>query len=180
MTSTEFSQRFFRSDPGSPEAAALARDLVEEAHYPANHAIERYLSGSEEPVRVKAKNILAELRETAIVPLAESAPAKEFDDEIWAMRTMTEELVEFRFRSATVLKGLLSNRQPANPAPEGSTYQTPPGARVCDLAYILLHRMLRLESLPSAFFGKRPLDRDASIKAFQKSREFRSTFDPKS
>jgi hypothetical protein len=180
MTSIEFSQRFFRSDPGSPEAAALARDLVEEARYPANHAIDRYLSVSEEPARMKAKNILAELREAAIVPLAESAPAKEFEDEIWAMRTMTEELMDFRLRAATVLQGLLSNRQPANPTPEGSSYQTPPGARVCDLAYILLHRMLRLESSPSAYFGKRAMDRDASIKAFEKSREFRSTFDPKS
>ena len=97
---------------------------------------------------MKAKNVLAELREAAIVPIAESAPAKDFDDEIWTMRTMTDELVEFRLRAATTLKGLLSNRKPANATPEGAPYQAPAGARVCDLAYILLHRMLRWTRLP--------------------------------
>jgi len=180
MNFIDFSQRFFRAEPGSPEAAALARDLVEEARYPARHAIERYLSSAESAERTKAKNVLAELREAAIVPIAESAPAKDFDDEIWSMRTMTDELVEFRLRAATTLKGLLSDRKPANATPEGAPYQAPAGARVCDLAYILLHRMLRLDSSPAAFFGKAPPERDANIRDFQKSRVFRSTFDPKS
>ena len=53
MNFIDFSQRFFLAEPGSPEAAALARDLVEEARYPARHAIERYLSSAESAERTE-------------------------------------------------------------------------------------------------------------------------------
>jgi hypothetical protein len=180
MNSIEFSTRFFQAAPGSGEAAALVRDLVEEARYPAYHAVERYLSSAEEPERMKGKNVLSELHELALVPLAESAAARELADEVWAMRTLAEELVEFRVRAGTVLKGLLANRKPAAAAPEGAPYPTPAGARVCDLSFILLSRMLHVELSASAFLGMPRLERDARIKEFQKSRIYRSTFEPKS
>lgn len=179
MNSIEFSQRLLKSEPGSPEIAALARDMVEEARYPAYHALQRYLSSAAAPDRMKAKDVLADLRGLALVPLAENAPARDLDDELWTMRIMTDELVDFRLRAASVLKALLANRRPATVTPVGAPYQTPAGARVCDLAFILLHRMLRLASSPAAYFGMPPTDRDARIRDFQKSRVFRSTFDPK-
>lgn len=184
MNPIEFSQRLFQAEPGSPEAAALARDLVEDARYPAYLVLRDYLSSAEAPERMKAKSVIADLRELSLVPLAESASMPDTETELWAMRTMVEELVAFRRRAASILKGLLSNRRPAPlmpPAPDGSfTYQSPPGARVCDLAFILLHRIFHLESSSSAFFGMPPGDRDKRIKKFTESRAFRSAFEGQS
>lgn len=177
MNPTEFSQRLFQTEPDSPEAAALARDLVEDARYPAHLVLQRYLATAGAPGQMKAKNVLADLGELAIVPLAGSAPLPDLDAELWAMRTMVEEVVALRQRAASVLKGLLSNRRPAPPAPEGSTYQPPPGARVCDMACILLHRLLHVEMSPSAYLGMPREDRDQRIGEFQESRVFRSTFE---
>ena len=178
MNPTEFSQRLFETEAGSPEAAALARDLVEDARYPANFVLQHYLSSAEQAEQMKAKNVLADLREFAVVPLAESAPRQDIETELWAMRTMTEELVALRCRAASVLKGLLSNRRPAPPAlEESSPNRTPPGSRVCDLTFVLLHRILHLDSSPSAFFGLPPAARDKRIKEFQESRPFRSAFE---
>jgi hypothetical protein len=180
MNSTEFSRRFFLSELGSPEAAALARDMVEDARYPAHLALKQYLSSADHADRTKAMNVLADLQELSIVPLAESAPMPDLDIEVWVLRTMADELMEFRRRAATVLKDLLANRHPAAPPTEGTPYQAPPGARVCDLAFILLHRMLRLEFSPAAFLGVPSGDRDTRIQDFRESRVFRSAFESKS
>ena len=60
MNSIEFSQRLLKSEPGSPEIAALARDMVEEARYPAYHALQRYLSryfwGSGSDIKIVVKD----------------------------------------------------------------------------------------------------------------------------
>lgn len=180
MNDIEFSQRLLQSEPGSPEAAALAHDLVEEARYPACLAVRRYLASVDAGDRMKAKNVLADLRELSLVPLAETASMPDLDNELWALRILADELVDFRLRAASVLRDLLSSRRTIPPGPEDVPHQTPPGARVCDLAFILLHRMLHVESSPPALFDLPPHERDTRIKDFQMSRVFRSTFEAKS
>jgi hypothetical protein len=181
MNAIEFSQRLLQSEPGSPEAAALARDLVEDARYPAHFVLRHYLSSTEQDDQMKAKNVLADLREFALVPLADSASSPNQDTELWVMRTITQELVALRSRAASVLKDLLANRRSASPATEGSSAShLPPDTRVCDLAFVLLRRILHLESASSAFFGMTPVERDKRIKEFQKSREFRAAFESQS
>jgi hypothetical protein len=177
MDPVDFSQRLSQSEPGSPEAAALARDLVEEARYPGHLAVRRYLASANSGDRMKAKNVLADLRELSLVPLAETASMPDLDSELWTLRIMADELVDFRLRAASVLRDLLSSRRAVPPSPEGVPNPTPPGARVCDLAFILLHRMLHVECSPAAFFGIPPDDRDTRIKDFQLTRVFRSTFE---
>ena len=176
MNPIEFSQRLTRTEPGSPEAAALAVELVEDARYPADFVLQHYLSTAGAPGQMKAKNVLADLRELSLVPLAKSAPMKDLEAELWATRTMVEEFVDFRRRAASVLKGLLSNRRSAPPAREDSAYLPVPGARICDLAAILLHRLFHVELSPSAFLSMSPADRDKRIREFQDSRVFRSAF----
>jgi hypothetical protein len=110
------------------------------------------------------------------VPLAERTD-EGFGAELWATRTMVEEFADFRGRAATVLKDLISNRRQAPQAHEGSDYLPVPGARVCDLAAILLHRLFHLELSPSAFLSLPPSGRDKQIKEFQQSRFFRSAFE---
>jgi hypothetical protein len=176
MNPIEFSQRLVQAEPGSPESAALARELVEDARYPAHFVLQHYLSSAEIPLQMKAKSVLADLRELSLVPLAEIAPMHEVQISLWVIRTMAEELVVFRSRAVSVLKSLLTNRRPAR---EGSSpYQIPRGTRVCDLAFILLHRIFHLESSPSAFFGLPRDARDKRIKEFQESRAFRSMGSP--
>ena len=175
MNPIEFSQRLLQAEPGSPESAALARELVEDARYPALFVLQHYLSSAEIPEQMKAKSVLADLRELSLVPMAEVAPIPEVQSNLWVMRTMAEELVAFRNRTASVLKSLLNNRRPARPTREDpSPYQIPQGTRVCDLAFILLHRIFHLESSPSAFFDLPRDARDKRIKGFQESRAFRS------
>jgi hypothetical protein len=177
MNPIEFLQRLPQTEPGSPESAALAAELVEDARYPARLVLQRYLATAAAPAQSKAKYVLDEFRELSLVPLAESAPMKGVEAELWATRTMVEEFADFRGRAASVLKDLLSNRRQAPPAQEGSDYQLLPGARVCDLATILLHRLFHLELSPSAFLSLPPSGRDKQIKEFQQSRFFRSTFE---
>lgn len=177
MNPIEFSQRLIQTEPGSPEAAVLATELVEDARYPAYFVLQHYLGATGTPDQMKAKNVLADLRELSLVPLARSAPMKDLDAELWATRTMVEEFVDFRRRAAAVLKGLLSNPRSAPPAREGSAYLPLPGARVCDLAAILLHRLFHVELSPSAFLSLPPEDRDKQIRGFKDSRVFRSAFD---
>jgi hypothetical protein len=177
MNPIEFLQRLPQTEPGSPEAAALAAELVEDARYPARFVLQRYLATDQVHDQRKAKNALADLRELSLVPLAETAPIKDLETELWVTRTLAEEFADFRDRAASVLKDLLSNRRQAPQAQEGSEYQPLPGARVCDLATILLHRLLHLELSASAFLSLPPSGRDKQIKEFQKSRVFRSAFE---
>jgi len=181
MTPTEFSEGLFLAESGSPETTALARELVADAHYPARYVLQHYLSSADEEARSKARNVLAELGELAIVPLAQSPPQNDMNTELWAMRTMTAELMALRRRTATVLKDLLAIRRAAQPGVEGSTAdQIPQGTRVCDLAFILMHRLLHLEASPSTFFAMPAADRDKGIVEFQKSRPFRYAFERQS
>jgi len=181
MTPTEFSEGLFLAESGSPEVTALARELVADARYPAQYVLQHYLSSTDEEARSKARNVLAELGELAIVPLAQSAPQNDMNAELWAMRTMTAELMAQRRRTASVLKDLLAVRRAAQPGVEGSAAdQIPPGTRVCDLAFILMHRLLHLEASPSTFFAMTVADRDKGIVEFQKSRPFRYAFERQS
>src|SRR4051794_28387054 len=98
MTPTEFSEGLFLAESGSPEVTALARELVADARYPAQYVLQHYLSSADEEAQNKARNVLGELRELAIVPLAQSAPQNDMNTELWAMRTMTAELMAQRRR----------------------------------------------------------------------------------
>jgi hypothetical protein len=180
MEKIEFTQRLLQSDPDSPEAAALARDLVEGARYPAYLAVQRYLVSADAGDRRKAKNVLADLRGLSLVPLSETEPMPDLDSELWTLRIMADELVDLRLRAASVLRDLLASRRTVPPGPEGAPDSTPPGARVCDLAFILLHRVLHVENPPPAFFDLPPYERDTRINDFQMSQVFRSTFEAES
>jgi hypothetical protein len=170
MTPSQFSQRLFEAEPGSPAMAALARDLVEDARYPAKFTLRRSLSSADEEEQMKGKNVLAELGELALVPLSQSARGPDVATELWTLRTMAAELVSFRRRTAEVLKGLLSNRAPA--AGEN--------IRVADLAFIQLQRILHLELSAAAFVEMRADERDKRIKEFQESPAFRHAFENQS
>jgi hypothetical protein len=98
------------------------------------------------------------------------------DAELWAMRTMVEELAALRQRAASVLRTFLLNRRPALPAPE-SPYENFPGTRVCDLAFLLLSRIFHLELSVSEFCNLPADGRDARIREFQASRAFQSAFE---
>lgn len=177
MNSIEFLQRLLPSEPDSAETAALARELVEAARFPANFTLQHYLCSGKEDDQMKAKNMLADLRELALVPLAESASSSNIDIELWTMRTMTDELIALRSRIASVLKDALVDGRAAPPATEGSSAsELPPDTRVCDLAFLLLRRILHLETALSAFFSMPPTERDQRIEEFQKSGEFRAAF----
>jgi len=173
MNPVEFSQRFAQAPAGSPEAASLARDLAEDARFPARLAL-RSLSSADPGEKDKSQYSMDLLRELALTPLAASPSFQEIDTEIWTMRVIAEELIAFRGRVAPVLGNLLSNTRAAAPTPERFAFQLPrKGTRVCDLAFILLQRMLHVHYSASAYFGMAPADRDKKIKEFQKSRPYR-------
>jgi len=170
MTSSQFSQRLFAAEPGSPAITALARDLLEDAHYPANFAVRHSLRSADAEEQMKGKNMLAELGELALVPLSQSARWPDIATELWTLRTISAELISFRRRTAEVLKDLLSNRYPAAGA----------NMRVADLAFIQLHRILHLQLSPAAFLELRADERDKRIKEFQESPAFHYVFESQS
>lgn len=178
MDSIEFIQRLQQSEPGSPEAAALAHDLVEDARYPAMLVLQRYLSSDNEDDQMKAKNVLADLREWALVPLAESTPYSNIDTEVWVMRSISDESFALRRRVASLLEGLLENGRPALPPPDGSLpFEFHADTRVCDVAFILLSSILHLESPSSAFLAMPRSGRDKRIKELKQSPDYRATFE---
>src|ERR1700690_755365 len=152
MTAAEFSQRLLQAGAGSPELAALAQDLAEDARYPARLAM-RNLSSDDKASRAKGQNVLDDLHELSLVALAGTSPFSDLETELWVIRTMAEEMFDFRVRAAAVLKDLLANRRPATPVPPDSMQQVPAGTRVCDLAYVLLQHILHLTASLSAFFA---------------------------
>jgi hypothetical protein len=175
MNPIEFSERLLQTEPGSPEAAGLARDLIEDARYPANFVLQKGVNWPDSASAQKAKLVLSELRELALAPLAASVSSPDMDAELWALRTMAEEMVALRRRAALVLHDHLSNRHRASRPRDGlPVLPHPSGARVCDVAFVLLHQLLHLECSPSRFYGTPPDDRDRQIKKFQESRAFRS------
>jgi hypothetical protein len=170
MTSSQFSKRLFEAEPDSPAITALARDLVEDARYPANFTVRHSLPSNDAEEQMKGKNLLAELGELALVPLSQSARWPDVATELWTLRTMAAELVSFRRRTAEVLKDLLSNRYPAPAA----------NMRVADLAFIQLHRMLHVALSPAAFLEMPADERDKRITEFQESPAFRYAFESQS
>lgn len=178
MDSIEFIQRLLQSEPGSSEAAALAHDLVQDARYPAILVLQRYLSSSDEDDQMKAKNVLAELREWALVPMAESAPDSSVDTEVWIMRSMTDECLDLRRRVASLLEGLLANRRAASSPPDGSLpFRSSADTRVCDVAFVLLSSILHLESPPSTFLAMPLGERDERIAELRESPGYRAAFE---
>ena len=180
MNITEFAQRFFQTKPGTPESETLARDLIEDAHYPATFAVSRFLSSRDSADQSKARNVLSDLCELSLVPMAQSLPMPDLESEVWLLRSMTDELVDFRRRAASVLKDLLSNLEPTIGTLEEFSAQAPEDMRVCDVAFILLHNLLHLESFPAAFVSMSLDGRLEQISKFQQSPSFRSLFDSKS
>jgi hypothetical protein len=172
MNPIEFSQRLLQAEPGSPESAALARDLIEDARYPGHFVVQNYLSSREISEQQKAKSVLADLHELSLLPMAEIASAPDVQTDLWIMRTMIEELVAFRSRTVSVLKRLLTNLRPVRESLPPDQFHL--GTRACDLAFILLHRILHMEAPPAAFLGLPRDTRDKRIKEFQESRAFRS------
>ncbi|HTS62659.1 MAG TPA: hypothetical protein VMH28_11590 [Candidatus Acidoferrales bacterium] len=157
------------------DSIELSQRLIADARYPAGFVLQHGLAWPDPPAERKAKQVLAELAELALAPLAASAPSADMDHELWALRTMAHEMIEFRQRAAQVLQDLLSNRNRASRQWEGlPPFPHPPGARVCDLAFLLLHRLLRLPCSPSAFYRLPPEDRDRRIRTLPESRAFRS------
>ncbi len=179
MTAEEFSKRLSESEPDSPQAAALARDLVDEARYPALFVVQHYLSSTEESDQLKAKNFLAGLRELALQPLSETENIGNIDTQLWVMRTLIAESVALRNRVAVVLKDLLPNFDVATPPPVNLSPSNPPDTRVCDLAFVLLRRVLHLPPEP-AFLEMPSTERTRRIEEFQKSRPFHAAFEPES
>jgi hypothetical protein len=179
MTAEEFSKRLSESEPGSPQASTLARDLVNEARYPAFFVLQHYLFSTGESDQLKAKNLLAGLRELALEPLSKTENIGNIDTELWVMRTLTAESVALRNRVAVVLKDLLANFAVATPPPVTLSPSNPPDTRVCDLAFVLLHRVLHLAPQP-AFLEIPSAERTRRIEEFQKSRPFRAAFEPES
>ena len=127
MTPNEFSQQLFQIEPGSAESAELVGKLVDDARYPGRLA-RAYLYSADESRQIKARIVLLELGELALVPLAEGAPMPDVDDELWSIRLISEEFVDFRRRAASLLKDLLGNRRaaPGNSPLVASTWSSTP------------------------------------------------------
>jgi hypothetical protein len=178
LTADELLQRLTRAEPASPFALALTRDLIEDARYPANFALQKLFASIEPDAQAKARNVLADAHELALVPLAQGSACATVDNEFWVIRTMTAEMTALRIRTTTVVRDLLDNQRPLPVPPEDSRHsQPPPGARVCDLACALLHRLLHLEFDPAVFYGDPVENRDAAIHQFKLSRAFRAAFE---
>jgi hypothetical protein len=177
MKQTELAQRLYESEPDSEQAAALVRDLLDEARYPARLALNNYLAASESPAVEKGMNVLSDLREFSLAPLAESRAMADVGAEVWVLRAMAEGLLEFRRESTSVFKDLLEYRR-AMPAPPAiASSELPPGARVCDAAFLLLQRMMGFGTSTSTFFEKPSDQRDTLIRELQSSPSFRAFFE---
>jgi hypothetical protein len=176
MNRTELVQRLQRSELDSDKLTTLALDLLDEARYPARLALNRYLSASVASTAEKGMNVLNALHELSLGPLAESSSLPEVTAEVWVIRTLGESLRESRRQSATTLKELLARRL-SDPAPmaDGGP-DLPKDARVCDVAFILLHRMLRLGAPTRDFLGANVDQRDRQIRDLQDSPSFQDFF----
>jgi hypothetical protein len=172
MKNIEVITRLSDAAPNSQEAVALVRDLLDEARNPARLAIQRYLPAQGE-MAAKGMSVLDQLGELALVPAAEAAPMTDAQKEVWLLRFMKESFLDLRKRALSSLAGQLEHGRLLPPAPPGSPHPNPPDARVCDLAFIILERMMRDQPSPGSFLGRPMKDRDAQIKSLKESTRFK-------
>ncbi|HJT88273.1 MAG TPA: hypothetical protein VJ732_10465, partial [Bryobacteraceae bacterium] len=137
MNGSEFSFRLAQVEPGSPEAAALAREIAEDARYPGRAAVANLLASEEDPAREKGKILLDGLGTFSLFPLAGSSRLADAATEVWLIRTLTEELAALRQRTGSALRPLLADRRPFPPPPPGAAPEPVPAPRVCDLVFLL-------------------------------------------
>lgn len=176
MNQAEFGTKLLLAGEDPAEIAALAREVVEDLRYPAAAGLQR-LATEDEAARELGKELIAEAGPLALGVLAEAPQMRHRADEILVLRSMGEEMLKFRRDTATAVRAMLTDRQKASAPLPGSNHKVPRGARNCDLAYILLHRLLHIESSPNEFFALPPPGRDEEIVKFQESRPFTAAFE---
>jgi hypothetical protein len=99
MQRIELEQRLAHATPGSTASARLAEDLVADARYPARVALDQYFTSADEGEQRKAMNVLADMGELSLAPLSATARMENVDSELWTIRTLAEEFIDFRRRS---------------------------------------------------------------------------------
>jgi hypothetical protein len=176
MDAVDFRVRCSNVEPGSPEAAALAGELAEDARYPARVAVRSYLP-AEGQTRETGKILLDALQEFSLAPLAEASAFSDAAMEVWTVRFLSEEFAAFRRRTAAAFQPLLANKgNLPSPLPAGlREFAVKP--RVCDLACLLLQRLVLGAGALSNFLNLGLAERDARIDAFQQSPQFQQFFD---
>jgi hypothetical protein len=180
MNQAELTRRLQGAGPGSEQAVTLVRELLEDTRYPARLAINHYLAASDALAVAKGMDVLTDMRELSLAALAESPSLPDVASEVWVIRTMSDALLEFRREAASTLKELLGCRGIVPRLPPGGDPDLPRDSRVCDLAFVLLRRMLRMGTSSHSFLEGTVDQRNRQIEDLQKSPSFRSFFDNQS
>jgi len=166
----------------SPDALRSLADEVSAESLNAPRALAGLWSGGERVEARKAGSVVTELEE-----LAMGAMLAEFDScpGNWRIRYMSmvvETQLGFRHRIMAELDGLLSDKAAVSTLalPDAAPPGSPP-LRVCDEAYLLIHRMVRIdESMEpglrqaTAFVALAEPDRDKELQKWRKSGTWRA------
>lgn len=103
------------------------------------------------------------LPEVALGVVAESLGRGSVAADVWKVRMLTDEMARVREEAAKALLPLLGRREPA-PVEMGG----PVGARVCDVAYAMVGRLLRVEPVAD-YMSLPPKERNEAIAELQAS-----------
>ncbi|MCX6602866.1 MAG: hypothetical protein NTV52_04660 [Acidobacteria bacterium] len=132
--------------------------------YPARAGVEALATGDPN-AEAKGMALIDTLPEVALGVVAESLGSGSVAADVWKVRMLTDGLVELHKSTLKALLPLLGRREPA---PQEAAV---PGARVCDVAYLMINRWLRLTS-PEGFSSLPAKERNAAIKELQASDAF--------
>lgn len=123
------------------QISGLAKEVENSARQPVREAVEVWKLGGDRGA--KAIELLSRLDELSIVPLLEAPGPLPPEQQVWALRTVTANLILFHNRAAQMVEGLLDDRRPVPMPPSRRPIEEPPPPRrICDEAYLAMRRLL--------------------------------------
>lgn len=123
------------------QAPALAQEWVRQSRERVNAIGGLLLTGDPIDQR-KARGVLNDLDELVLPWLTEATSLRPAD-EAWRLRTLSEEIVQWRRRAAQTIDRQLDNREPLPRDPRAISEEPEPLRRVCDEAYRAMLELLQ-------------------------------------
>jgi hypothetical protein len=166
------------------ELDSCAEQVVTDSREAARSAVTLW-AGSDEALKEKARYLLVNVEDIAIVPLLEAPNHPEADERAWLIRTVADAVADLRRRAASKLKAILDDETIVPGADdEDSTEEPAPLHRVCDEAYLAMRQLLHLDETErefnanaSAFSALTFEERDTHIQSARQSRAWTNLID---
>src|SRR5258708_17091675 len=177
MTGDELTGELRRLDPNNRmNLDHLARAVIEQSRSPIRAVLD--LAGSsDQALSKKARSLLSNVDDLAIVPLLDAPEPSDPFVRIWQLNTVMSAQLELRDKVVAKLDSMLADKTPIPWRTIKHAEVAPRSSRVCDEAYLMMRRLLNTTEGKNqfvydrkAFLALSEKERDTEILKSKKSR----------